>query len=294
MPRIDSLAKAPAVQVEVRKEQGFEVYTLNNNEIEISVVPELGAKIISLKNVRTGREWLWHPPAGLKLFRNPSGDDFSRSPLAGIDECLPTIAPCRWQGRELPDHGELWNAPWNVDTAALKNGILKMRVKLSISPFELERTIELCEGEIRIDYQLNNCSDAQEYFLWALHPLLRLQVGDQLELPASTRALLNGENWTDAIVSAVLEKNSAKAFAMPVSEGLAAIKNSETGDYLGFEWNPAENNTLGLWLTRGGWHGHHHFALEPMNADNDSLAQATEKKSVAARGSANWWLRIHI
>jgi hypothetical protein len=295
MARKGSLVKAPATHLEVRQEQGFEVYTLNNGEIEISVVPELGAKIISLKNIRTGREWLWHPPEGLKLFRNRSGDDFSKSPLVGIDECLPTIAPCRWRGRELPDHGELWNTPWSIDAAALKNGIMKTRVRLLISPFELERTIEMRESEIRINYQLNNFSDAQEHFLWALHPLLRLQAGDQLELPASTRALLNGETWADAIVSAIPEKNSAKAFAMPVSEGFAAIKNSRTGDYLEFEWNPAENNTLGLWLTRGGWHGHHHFALEPMNADSDSLLLATEKKNcgvIAGQSSTNWQLRI--
>jgi galactose mutarotase-like enzyme len=295
MARNGTLEQASATCLEVRQEQGFEVYTLNNSEIEISVVPELGAKIISLKNVRTGREWLWHPPEGLKLFRNQRGDDFSKSPLVGIDECLPTIEPCRWQGRELPDHGELWNAPWSMDGAALKEGILKTRVRLSISPFELERTIELCENEIRINYQLTNHSKVEEHFLWALHPLLRLEAGDELELPASTRALLKEETWADAIVSAIPEKNWAKAFAAPVSEGFAAIKNSKTGDYLGFEWEPAENNTLGLWLTRGGWHGHHHFALEPMNADSDSLLLATEKKRcgvIAGLSSTNWQLRI--
>ena len=287
--------KALTNNLDVRRKQGFEIYVLNNADIEIAVVPELGAKIISLKNLRSGRDWLWHPPDGLKLFRNRAGDDFSKSPLAGVDECLPTIAPCHWRGRELPDHGEIWNAAWGVDASALENGILKTRVKLKISPFELERTIELLENEIQIGYQLNNHSASEENFLWALHPLLRLQAGDELELPASTRALFNGADWVDAIASAVPEKNCAKAFAMPVSEGLAAIHNSKTGDRLEFEWNPAENNALGLWLTRGGWHGHHHFALEPMNADSDSLAVAAERKSsgaVAAFGSANWQLRI--
>ena len=52
----------------VRNEQGFEVYSLNNEEIELAVVPELGAKIISLKNLRTGREWLWHPQSRIKAF----------------------------------------------------------------------------------------------------------------------------------------------------------------------------------------------------------------------------------
>ena len=104
---------------------------LNNNEIELAVVPELGAKIISLKNLRTGREWLWHPSEGLKLFTNQVRDDFSISPLVGIDECFPTIEPCSWQGRELPDHGEIWSVPWQVDGEAWDNGVLKTKTRLS-------------------------------------------------------------------------------------------------------------------------------------------------------------------
>ena len=281
----------------VRQMQGFEVYVLNTEEVELAVVPELGAKIISLKNLRTGREWMWHPPGGLKLFRNRPGDAFSQSPLAGADECLPTIAPCAWQGRELPDHGEVWNVPWKVDFEALENGILKTSVRLEISPFDFERTIELRGNEIQINYQLNNYSKADRQFLWAIHPLLRLQADDQLELPASTRALLNGAAWIDAVISAIPENNSAKIFAAPVSEGLAAIGNPATGDRLEFEWSPVENGALGLWLTRGGWHGHHHFAIEPTNANDDSLAVATARNhcgTVAGNSSVSWELSLRV
>src|SRR5277367_2019459 len=179
----------------MRHEQGFEVYVLNNEGVELAVVPELGAKIISLKDLRTGREWMWHPPGGLKLFRNRPGDDFSQSPLAGADECLPTISPCSWQGRALPDHGELWNAPWSVDSEAWESGVLKTRTRLKITPLEFERTIELLAHEIQITYQLTNRGAVPEHYLWAIHPLLGLQPGDRLDLPASTRALLNGEAW---------------------------------------------------------------------------------------------------
>jgi hypothetical protein len=281
----------------VRQEQGFEVYVLTAEEVEIAVVPELGAKIISLKDLRTGREWMWHPPGELKLFRNHPGDAFSQSPLAGADECLPTIAPCSWQGRELPDHGEVWNAPWKVDLEALEQGMLKTSVRLEISPFDFERTIELRGNEIQINYQLNNCSPTERKFLWAMHPLLRLQAGDRLELPASTRALLNGAAWIDAVISAIPERNSAKIFAAPVSEGLAAIGNPVTGDRLEFEWSPVENDALGLWLTRGGWHGHHHFAIEPANANDDSLAVATARNhcgTVAGNSSVSWQLSLRV
>ena len=35
----------------VRDEQGFAVYVLANERVEVSVVPELGARIISLKSL---------------------------------------------------------------------------------------------------------------------------------------------------------------------------------------------------------------------------------------------------
>jgi len=281
----------------VRRFQGFDVYHLSNEEVELAVVPELGAKLISLKDLRTGREWMWHPPGGLKLFRNRASDDFSCSPLAGMDECLPTISACSWQGVELPDHGEVWSAPWQVDAGAWENGMLKTSIRLKLFPFEFQRTIELVENEIQISYRLNNHSAEKKHFLWAVHPLLRLQAGDRLELPASTRALLDGAVWLDAVDAAVPEQGHAKIFAAPVSEGWSAVTNQNSGDRLEFNWNPGENNTLGLWLTRGGWHGHHHFALEPMNADTDALPLAVERNrcgEVAGSSSSSWQIRIRI
>jgi galactose mutarotase-like enzyme len=289
--------QAPTKNLTLRHEQGFEVYALNNGMVELEIVPELGAKIISLKNLRTERQWLWHPPDSLKLFRNRAGDDFYKSPLVGIDECFPTIASCHWRGRELPDHGELWHTPWEVDDGSWEDEILKMRVRLKTSPFEFERMIELRENQIQISYRLSNHGANEEKFLWSLHPLLQLQAADQLELPDSTRALLNGADWIDAIASAVPPEKSAKVFATPVNEGWAAINNFKTGDRLEFEWNPAENNTLGLWLTRGGWHGHHHFAIEPTNSDADALTSAVEKKNcgtIAAKSSINWQLCLRL
>jgi galactose mutarotase-like enzyme len=260
----------------VRREQGFLLYSLGNEEVELVVVPELGARIVSLKNPRTGREWLWHPGTGMKLFRNRPCDDFSQSPLAGIDECFPTISPCVSIGRKLPDHGELWQASWSVDDAAWRNGAMTTSVLSAISPFQFERTIRVEGNEVRLSYRLSNTSGATERFLWAMHPLLRLQPGDQLELPDSSRAQFNGNEWIDAVDAAIPESLCAKSFAWPVSEGWAAIQNSSTGDRLEFCWNPEHNPALGLWLTRGGWHGHHHFAIEPANGDHDSLTDAAE------------------
>jgi hypothetical protein len=279
----------------VRQVEGFAVHVLRSQAMEIEVVPELGAKIISLKNLRTQRQWLWHPRQKLELFKNSARDEFSASPLAGIDECLPTIKSCSWRGRKLPDHGEVWNRPWTVDAPAWQEGVLKTSIKLEYSPFEFERALQLREDHLQFDYKLSNSAAEEEYFIWSLHPLLRLMDGDELELPKSTRTLFNGEAWIEAVASAIPQEKCRKIFARPVREGRAAIKNSSQGDGLQFTWDPAANNTLGLWLTRGGWHGHHHFAIEPTNADHDSLAIAAIGQRcgvVAGRSSTHWRLSL--
>ena len=289
--------KTVVTSLAMRQQQGYEVYVLANDEIELAVVPELGARVISLKNLRTGREWMWHPSRGLKLFRNKPGDEFTQSTLVGADECLPTIAACSWKGRKLPDHGEVWSVPWEVDTEALSKGVLRTSVSLAISPLAFERTIELSGNELCLGYQLTNSGAQPESFLWALHPLLRLEAGDSLAMPSSTRALLDGASWVDAVDSAMPKDNCAKVFAAPIREGSVTINNRCTGDFLKFLWDPKENGALGLWLSRGGWQGHHHFAVEPTNADADALAVAAERNRcgmVAASGFVAWQVRLRI
>ena len=187
--------------------------------------------------------------------------------------------------------------PWKVDFDSWEKGILKTSCRLKISPFELQRTIELDGGEVRLSYQLRNLSAHPESFLWAFHPLLRLQPGDQLALPHSTRALLNDTAWAGAIDSAIPEKHCVKKFAASVTEGMAGIHNRVTRDRLDFIWDATENHTLGLWLTRGGWHGHHHFAIEPTNGDADALAHAAGRNkcgTVPASDSVAWQIRLRV
>ena len=122
---MSTLAPNARPDCSVCREGEFSAYVMRSPSVEVVVVPELGGRIVRIGNIKTGREWLWHPPGKLNLFRNNLGDDFSRSPLAGLDECLPTIEPCQWRGRQIPDHGEVWSAAWSVNEAAWKSGALR-------------------------------------------------------------------------------------------------------------------------------------------------------------------------
>ena len=255
--------------------KGFGARILRNANLEVVVVPDLGSKVVSLKNLCTGREWMYHPNNRLSLFRNQPDDDFAHSPLVGWDECLPTIAPCTWRGRSLPDHGEVWNAAWHFDEAAWKDGVIKTSIRTQISPFEFTRALQIQNDTVSVNYQLRNLSGDQQEFLWAMHPLLALKTGDRLELSPEIRQCLGEQSWLASLDFEGRVSSSAKVFAGPLQQGQAEIFNPVSGDSLKFEWDVADCNTLGIWLTRGGWHGHHHLALEPCNGAPDSLAAAT-------------------
>jgi hypothetical protein len=280
-----------------RSEQGFEVYGLRSEAVEIALVPELGSKVILLRNLVTGYDWMWHPPAGMKLFYNQLGDDFATSTMTGWDECLPTIAPCDWKGRKLPDHGEVWSVPWEIDQEAFDCGVLKTSVKMVVSPFNFERSIELCGNEIRLDYQLENVGSEPEEFLWAMHPLLPVNDRIQLHLTEETRSFLAGERWIDGLKFTTEKPDCVKNYASPLREGRASVFNPTTRDRLEFEWNTARNNTLGLWLTRGGWNGYHHIALEPANGAADALTDAVKAGYgglLAPKESQSWQVKLRV
>ena len=96
--------------------------TLATDDLELAVVPDRGARMISLRHRRADREWLL--AAADKPVAPPAyGDPFIAADVAGWDEMMPTIDPCvvtrkGGDGGEtliyLPDHGELWATPWSV------------------------------------------------------------------------------------------------------------------------------------------------------------------------------------
>jgi len=280
-----------------RSEQGFEVFGLRNETVELALAPALGAKVISLRNLVTGYEWMWHPPTGMKLFCNRLGEDFATSTMTGWDECLPTIAPCDWKGRKLPDHGEVWSMPWEIDLEAFDHGVMKTSVTLAISPFHFERTIELHVNEIRLDYRLENLSNEPEEFLWAMHPLLPVHDNIQLNLTQEVRNLLAEANWIDGLKFSSDKPACVKTYARPLREGRASVVNTAARDQLQFEWDTPRNNTLGLWLTCGGWNGYHHVALEPANGAADVLTDAVKAGQgglLAPKEKQSWQVTLRV
>ena len=304
--------------VTTASEQGFATVGLQGRRAALAMVPELGGRIISLKSARTGREWCWHRPRPDGLWASDPGDDFGAGPQAGIDESVPTVAACAVQGRNLPDHGEVWFQEWRLDPEALAEGELRASMALTVSPLVFTRGIRLDpEGDFRFEYALRNTGSRPEPYLWCIHPLLALAPGDRLELPAEVASLrLNGglgapiamgDRWSwpepfpgirlDACEVPGMPGGCLKGFAGPLATGRAAVVNDASGDRLEWRWDPAELPWLGLWLNRG-HAGYHHVALEPGNGAPDSLAEAVEgwhaHGTIQPRATVRWSLSLMI
>jgi len=277
---------------------GFEAIELVSGAVSVAVMPELGAKIVHLVHRKTGREWMWRHCPSPDYERLSTGHPFDQGPLVGADECLPTIASCRWRGLELTDHGEVWTEAWEVDRADLEQGRLTTRLQLPISPLEFQRTLTLQGATLWFEYELQNLSHEPFEYLWAFHPMMNIEPGDRILLPSDcTRVqteLCMGDcplgqrgdwwNWPQPVTGLDLAclnlggpGRAVKLFTPPLTKGWAAIVNHRTGESLTFEFDVNELDTLGIWINRGGFGGYQHVALEPTNGAPDALDVAVEE-----------------
>jgi galactose mutarotase-like enzyme len=275
----------------IHEQDGITVHHLDTPEVKVRIIPELGAKIAGLLDKRTGREWMWSPPGG-GLFRSAFASAFDQSTLTGADECLPTIAACKWNGRELPDHGELWSLPWKGET--IPHG-LKTTLQCAVSPFLIERTATLEANRLKLDYRLVNQGAQPEPFIWALHPLMTILTGDRLEIPACEMELEValgrdlGERgakiaWphpAPGMDLALMDFGpgggaALKGFVKNPAEKRADIINSSGGGRMSIRFSGDSLDALGIWINRGAWNGHHHVALEPTNGSPDALDAAVK------------------
>ena len=271
-------------------EQGFAVHELRNTSVALRLIPELGAKVSSLIDLHTGREWMWAPPGGARLHRNRTGDAYPDGTVCGADECLPTVASCRWRGRDLPDHGEAWTEDWE---AAIEADTVVTRLRLPISPLTIERRVTLDGNTVRFGYALTNRSDEPCEYVWAFHPLLTVEEGDRLDVPCTrVRSDLPFGGEASAWPHAVPEGGAVKLYTEELAEGYAAIRNADRGEALVFTFDLKELPAVGLWINRGGWGGYRHVAIEPTSGAPDALDAAVNdwrRFAVVPAGRTNHW-----
>jgi len=314
------------VNADVR--EGFTHITMDNGVIRLVVLPELGGKITSLVRLASGREFLLSLPGENRAFRRPHyGATFVDYNNVGFDECIPTIAECRYpegehQGAQLPDHGDAWSLPWQYDTL---NEQLSLCVSGRSLPYSLRKRLTLEGNELTIEYQLQNRSGSAFHYLWSSHPLLRVEPGDRIVLPPESGVMLidssqggrlgrKGESCTwpiarlsngatdDLSVMKSRGDQSDKLYTPRLQNGYCGIYYPSTGESIFFRFDVEIVPYVGIWICHGGSGADdpkqpYTVALEPCGGRPDSLAEAVargECPRLLPHAVNEWSLRVTL
>lgn len=309
---------------------GFASVHVHTGVIELTLVPELGGKISSLRDARTAREWLWRHPRFVYK-RVPHGTSYvAEADTGGWDECFPSVAPCSypsepWQGVAIQDHGELWSQASEFEIEEHTETVtLRTRWQGVALPYTFTRTITLAANSsvIRTNYQAVNNADQPVNFVWSIHPLFAIEPGMELHLPLSARFhvgvsipqnLVSPEQDLQYPFSAsglnfprLPERSAGRAIKiwsdpLPAGEGWAAVcaRNGE----LRMRWDVTLLPQAAAWMNFGAWAAdggtpYYNLGLEPCIGAQDSLADAVSQYHLYAtlppHGTKTWWLEIEL
>lgn len=297
---------------------------LERPAVRLVVSPQLGSRVVSLLDRRTGREWLaaGHAPGADALAAWATEEAvFGGEQAFGWDECLPTVAPTadplNPQAPPLRDHGNFWGR--NEAATSLDGGTIVTEWPADRWGLGFMRRLRLDSSAVIADYALFNPTSHPVPFLWAAHPLLQLEPGTRLHLPRVDHVVLQGvrgvhlgigrSTWPQALTADgqqveldVVQPASAgvsiKAFARVLVGRAGAL--APDGSWIGLAWDPAFAPVLGLWLDYGLWPDTrplHQVALEPTTAARDALSEAIadgQVATVAAGRTVRWWLRMEV
>jgi galactose mutarotase-like enzyme len=275
--------------------EGLRRVTVSNPHLSLSMLPEIGGKIISLR--RNNRNWL-HLNPNFRLSRPIYGSSFVKDwDSGGWDECLPSIAGEieGISGEEIPDHGEVWGLPWSCEVERSEEGITLQTAVISEKfGFELRRSIIVPtdKAEIRMVYALINRKERPFPYLWSAHPILNIEEGMRISLPADSPVRINSPDNTPTGLWPFLAPNTPidqipsrtaaiarKLFVGPLTEGWVSV-STLAGETLRFSFDVRELPYVGLWQNYGGWSGNESFSpyynlgVEPCSGMPDSLSTA--------------------
>jgi len=308
-------------------ETATEIITLENEQLQLQLIPAMGGKIISLIRKESGTEFLKQADIDLADFRLPDyGEPFLPPYAAGFDECFPNVSSSKYQfGRseiDFPDHGELWTRSWDFDH---KGDEILLWTRGKQLNYRFAKHIKLSGPSVEITYELENLEKKPFDYIWSAHPLLNIDSGDELLLPDEISEL--SLNWSsrnelgvlgDSVSwPKILGNNSnidfnyvqdksldlaIKLFSDPLSIGRAGIYRKGTDESLIFSFDVNQVPFLGIWLCYGGWPtgkaiNEYTLALEPCSGRPDSLATACHwgnQRQVSPYAIKCWQLRIDI
>ncbi len=272
---------------------GLRLLHLDNEWIGLSVLPEVGAKILTLRDKKNDRNLLWENPR-IKPQRYPIDANFDNYWCGGWDDAYPTADACVHRGEPFPNLGELRSLDWSVEELAADDtqATVTLAAYGPITAIKATKTIALRGRQIEMRFEIDNLGPLPLDYLWGTHPAFAVEAGTRLIIPAGSGIVAQSNhpslgvpgdryNWpliqgTDmSIVPDISAGTHCGHYATDLEDGWFAVETRGHG--IVFEFPVETCPHLWLWLVYGGWRGYHHAVVEPWTGYPVNLAQAYEE-----------------
>ena len=302
---------------------GMKGLILENEKLRIVLVPEFGARILSIIYKPTETEFVWHNPKVpvMKPTYKPEFEDMS-----GLFDCVPTCEACTYKTWKLPFYGEVASEPWRLLGTHRKGRSITVRLqrKCPVYPLMVHKSLTISKNEpmVGLNYRLVNLSDEKLEYHYSGHntllvnPTYRIilppevarvklgmavtdrlgNMGDEIPWPIAT-----GRNGNVVDLSKVGQPNEGTGenlYSNALKESWCAALNESRREIIGFSFDAKVLPYLLIWINWGGYLGHYHIALEPSTGRPDNLDVAVNRwKNYAAlepRSSVAWTTKIFM
>jgi galactose mutarotase-like enzyme len=253
----------------------LEAHVIASESLAVTVVPQLGGRLIELTDLRHSRQWLWrnhHVP----LQPVVAGSAYDDVWQGGFEELFPNDAPTTLEGVSWPDHGELWSIPWHLEEGS--KGSLTLSVTGPTTGVRVTKTLDVTGPQLKVRYRLEHGGDDLLPHLFKLHPAFAIDEACRLDLPGGTVEKVDAEfgnllnsmetqPWpTEANLAQCRDrfsKTSEFVYVSNLTESWCGITDASTDSWVRIRYSDEVFPFCWIFMTYGGWRDHNVVVLEP-------------------------------
>lgn len=299
--------------------KGIPAVVLENEKLRAMWLPSYGSKLASLviKSDAGEHELLFQ--SDLETLNVPTyGATFSDFESSGYDECFPTIDACEFEGKEMPDHGEVWALPWQWQNHA--DGSLTFCVYSHKFQYTLSKTVSITHHGIVSQYHVSLSPDASPLpFIWTPHALFNASIHTKIFVPERMNSIYNVCDGYGRLG----KYGDISSYPIPVDKPALDLRYLEpklanncekyyftqalkNNDVFGFSDDHARISMhvdhdivphLAIWKNQGTYKGHYNFALEPCTGIYDNTSSAYKNGTcqlLTSNAAIEWRFDIYI
>lgn len=266
--------------------RGFRALVLENRQLRVTILPELGGKIWSILAKAQDREMLWHNP---RVPPRPAhyGAPYDDWFCGGWDEIFPNDAPVTIGETAYADHGEIWAMPatWRlVEESSEAVSVLLRHDGIGIATvFEKMVTLRSDASEIEVRYRIGNTGRTPLDVHWKMHPALPVRPGAVLHVPAG-RVIVDEDFGDGEALGRHLPDpdsgTSAFQYGVELTGNRCAVTYPDEGIGFGLTFDPKVLTSVWVFATFSGWRDLQTIILEPCTGFYASLDRAIAEGAV--------------